>query len=311
MRYPFFSSLSLAGRFRRAQAHVGLDWSDAGLRLVQAAAGRQTVQHHQLDWPLAAMPAGSAGAQQLAERLQQLWQQGDGLPRRVRAALPESMLQRRWLRLPAGVSASELEALVQAEWQRQAGADQPELPALDFQLLPGEAGATRQEVLVVAADRQRLEQLQQAARVAGLQLLSVDAASHAAHRAAIHGLRQQPAALQLLLLHAGSGQLLLQVLQQGRPWWQQRLPQQRAGTAGVWLDLVPALLSALPDPGWLLAAEAWVAGTDVDADAEHVLSSLQAQTGRAWRCLEPAAGLSPAWLTACGLAWQQEPTWTP
>ena len=80
-------------------------------------------------------------------------------------------------------------------------------------------------------------------------------------------------------------------------------------TAAVIFRSASALLSALPDPGWLLAAEAWVAGTDVDA--EHVLSSLQAQTGRAWRCLEPAAGLSPAWLTACGLAWQQEPTWTP
>lgn len=305
MRHSFFFAWPLVGRL--AAPGVGLDWADDGLRLVQLSADGALVQA-QLAWPSTGVPLDGAGVQLLAESLQQLWQQAGVRQRRVRAALPESMLQRRSLRLPAGLDEAELEALVQAEWQRQAGADAMALPALDFRCLPAETGATRQEVLAVAADGQRLEQLQQAVRVAGLQLLSVDAALHAAHRAALRCLQRQPAGLQLLVLHAGSGQLCLQILQQGRPWWRYQLPEKRAAAGQDWLALVPELLSALPDPGWLLAAEAWVAG--VGADTELVSATLQAQTGRPWRCLEPAPGMTAGMLVACGLAWQQEGAWT-
>ena len=120
MRHSFFFAWPLVGRL--AAPGVGLDWADDGLRLVQLSADGALVQA-QLAWPSTCVPLDGAGVQLLAESLQQLWQQAGVRQRRVRAALPESMLQRRSLRLPAGLDEAELEALVQAEWQRQAGAD--------------------------------------------------------------------------------------------------------------------------------------------------------------------------------------------
>ena len=100
MRHSFFFAWPLVGRL--AAPGVGLDWADDGLRLVQLSADGALVQA-QLAWPSTGVPLDGDGVQLLAESLQQLWQQAGVRQRRVRAALPESMLQRRSLRLLHGL----------------------------------------------------------------------------------------------------------------------------------------------------------------------------------------------------------------
>lgn len=182
-----FSLGSLLGR--QPESLLGLDITASSLRLVElhsARSGQWVLERFAVE-PLQPGWVSDGGIEQfteVAEAVQRLLSKSGARTRQVAMALPSSAVITKRIVLPAGLSDPELEILVQGEAEQYIPFSLDEVN-LDFCVLgPCSTSATDVDVLIAAARREKVQDLQGLAEAAGLKLGVVDVASLATRRAA-------------------------------------------------------------------------------------------------------------------------------
>lgn len=154
----------------------------------------------------------------LAEALGRLLQRCGTTTKRVAMALPPSSVITKKINLPAGLNEAEMEAMVQVEANQYIPFPLEEV-SLDFCVVgPSAASAADVEVLIAAARREKVQDLQALAESVGLDPVTVDVESYAARRAAWAAIQSVPFngdPPMVALLELGATTSSLQVLRQG------------------------------------------------------------------------------------------------
>jgi len=154
----------------------------------------------------------------LAEALGRLLQRCGASAKRVAMALPPSSVITKKINLPAGLNDAEMEAMVQVEANQYIPFPLEEV-SLDFCVVgPSAVSAADVEVLIAAARREKVQDLQALAESVGLDPVTVDVESYAARRAAWTAIQSVPfngEPPMVALLELGANTSSLQVLRQG------------------------------------------------------------------------------------------------
>jgi type IV pilus assembly protein PilM len=215
---------------RRDQPLIGLDVSPSSIKLVELGRWSEAkVKPANFTWVLercALEPLDRPWVvdghieqlEPLSQALNRLLQRCNTPVRRVALSLPPSSVITKKIMLPAGLSESDLEAMVQVEANQYIPFPLEDV-SLDFRILgPSAASSSDVEVLIAAARREKVQDLQALAEAAGLDPVVVDVESYAARRAAqtaVAAVRALPATAErglVALLEIGSVKGSLQVL---------------------------------------------------------------------------------------------------
>lgn len=206
---------------RQSTSLLGLDISASSMKLVELRPARRD------EWVLeryAVVPlkpgwvtdGGIENFVEVAEAVQQLVRQSGVRSRQVAMALPSSAVITKRIVLPRGLSDAELELLVQGEANQYIPFPMDEV-SLDFCVLgPCVASASDVDVLIAAARREKVQDMQGLAEAAGLKPVAVDVASLAARLAArrlLPSLPNLPPQPVVALFELGESTTRLQVLQ--------------------------------------------------------------------------------------------------
>lgn len=182
---------------RASRSLLGLDIGSSQARLVELgrlASGRLQLRCCATE-PLQPGWVNAGQVEQfdlVAQALRRLLLRSRSKLRQVAMALPASAVITRQIKLPGGLTEAELELEVQAEANQYIPFPLDEA-SLDFCLLePGSTAGQQQAVMMAAARKERVQDLQGLAEAAGLTLAVLDIQPHAARRAAARLLEQAP-----------------------------------------------------------------------------------------------------------------------
>lgn len=206
---------------RQSTSLLGLDISASSMKLAELRPlrrGEWRLERYAIE-PLKPGWVSEAGIEnfaEVAEAVQQLVRHSGVRSRQVALALPSSAVITKRIVLPRGLSDPELELLVQGEANQYIPFPMDEV-ALDFCVLgPCATSANDQDVLIAAARREKVQDMQGLAEAAGLKPVAVDVASLAARLAArrlLPSLPNLPPQPVVALFELGESTTRLQVLQ--------------------------------------------------------------------------------------------------
>ncbi len=215
--------LSLGSLFSRQSAPLlGLDISSSSVKLVELsrhASGQLFLAHcgQELMQPGWVQDGQIDKFDEVVQAVRRLVRRSGSKARHVAMALPASSVITRKIHLPAGLSEAELEMQVEAEANQYIPFPMDEV-SLDFCTIgPNATSVDEIDVMIAAARKEKVQDMQGLAEAAGLKLTVLDVQTYASRRAAERLIVDLPLPLQsdavVALIEINSRATRMQVLQ--------------------------------------------------------------------------------------------------